>query len=102
MQSAAHTSRFWGYAMQKHVSLGLSMYDHQPYIVKKANELLFDGYEDDLISMAATVQDMGMNLNIPYKRFGWMYDVSFGIRIKIRHVSSTNVIDDLNLFCFLA
>lgn len=76
MQSAAHTSRFWGFGGQKQVSMGLSLYGHKVYVVKKANELLFDGYEDDLISMAATMQDMGMNLNIPYKRFGWMYDVS--------------------------
>lgn len=66
--------------MQKQVSMGLSLYSHQVYIVKRASELLFEGYEDDLISMGATMQDMagamGMNLNIPYKRFGWMYDVS--------------------------
>lgn len=84
LQSAAYTARFWDFTGQKQVSMGLSLYGHKSYIVKQANELLFDGYEDDLISMGAVIQEaMGMELNIPYKRFGWMYDVSFEFESKL-------------------
>lgn len=76
-QSAAHTARDWSYVMQKQVSMGLTLYGHQAYVIKEARELLFDGYEDDLINMASQMSDLGaFKFNMPYTRFGWMYDVS--------------------------
>lgn len=72
-----HSSRHWGYMMQKQVSMGLNLYQHQAFITKEARELLFEGYEDDLIDMAHEVAKFGnpFKLNIPYDRFGWFYQV---------------------------
>lgn len=78
MQSAAHTARDWNYVMQKQVSMGLNLYNQQSYVIKEARELLFDGYQEDLIDMAHEMSKMGaFKLNIPYDRFGWLYGVSF-------------------------
>lgn len=57
--------------------MGLSLYDQQPFVTKEARELLFDGYEDDLIEMANGMAKFGaFNLKVPYDRFGWFYGVS--------------------------
>lgn len=57
--------------------MGLSLYNQQAFITKDARELLFEGYEDDLINMAQEISRFGaFELNIPYDRFGWMYGVS--------------------------
>lgn len=72
--SVAHKTRFWSGLKQRQVSMGLSLCGHQAYVVKKASQLMFDGYKDNLIPMASTMQFMGIDLNIPSKRFGWMYD----------------------------
>lgn len=57
--------------------MGLSLYNQQAFVTKEARELLFEGYEDDLISMAQQISQYGpIKLNIPYDRFGWMYGVS--------------------------
>lgn len=54
------------------------MYEQQAFIVKDARELLFDGYQDDLISIASDMSHLlPFKLEIPYDRFGWMYGVSF-------------------------
>lgn len=63
--------------MQKQVSMGLSLYNQQAFVTKEARELLFDGYEEDLINMAQQLSSLGtFELNIPYDRFGWLYGVS--------------------------
>lgn len=63
--------------MQKQVSMGLSMYSQQTFVVREARELLFDGYEEDLIDMAHEMSKLGaFKLSIPYDRFGWLYAVS--------------------------
>lgn len=76
-QSAAHTARNWNYILQRQVSMGLNMYEQQAFIVKEARELLFDGYQDGLISIASDMSHLlPFKLEIPYDRFGWMYGVS--------------------------
>lgn len=56
--------------------MGLNLYSQQVYIVKEARELLFDGYQDELIDMAREVARVSpVKLNIPYDRFGWFYGV---------------------------
>lgn len=57
--------------------MGLKLYNQQVAVTKEARELLFDGYEDDLIDMARTMSAITpLKLNIPYDRFGWFYGVS--------------------------
>lgn len=76
--------------MQKQVSMGLNMYNQQTYVTKEAHELLFDGYEEDLINMANEMSKYGaFALDIPYDRFGWMYGVSLRQsiwKIKIKYI----------------
>lgn len=63
--------------MQKQVSMGLNLYNQHTFVVKEARELLFDGYEEDLIDMANELAKFGtIKLKIPYDKFGWMYGVS--------------------------
>lgn len=54
------------------------MYRQKIYIVKEARELLFDGYEDKLITLArrVTKRFKQIKLEVPYDRFGWLYGVS--------------------------
>lgn len=53
------------------------MYDEQVYVVKEARELLFDGYQDNLISVANDMSSLlPFKLEVPYDKFGWMYGVS--------------------------
>lgn len=57
--------------------MGLNLYNQHAFVVKEARELLFDGYEEDLIDMANEMSKLGaFKLNIPYDRFGWLYGVS--------------------------
>ena len=43
------------------------------FINRTVGELLFDGYEDPLLSIAEWV---GTTSNIPIDKFGWFYKVS--------------------------
>jgi len=42
----------------------------QPFVTRSVRELLFDGYEDNLLSMA---EMMGPTSDIPTDKFGWFY-----------------------------
>lgn len=76
-QSAASTARNWNFIRQKQVSVGLNLYNQKAYIIKEARELLFDGYQDDLIDMARDLAVFDPEaFSIPYDRFGWFYKVS--------------------------
>lgn len=51
------------------------------FVTKPVSSLLFDGYEEEILSNA---QDMG--LTVPYDRFGWFYPVSnsFSLYVYLR------------------
>lgn len=54
------------------------MYREKTHIVKTARELLFEGYQSDLIDMAKELSSFeGEAIDIPYDRFGWFYQVLF-------------------------
>lgn len=62
---------------QKTVSLGLNMYNQEVFIVKSARELLFEGYQDDMIDMARAMPSLNEHeISVPFDRFGWFYMVS--------------------------
>lgn len=68
----------WNYAKQKTVSLGLSLYEQKVFITKTAGELLFEGYQDDMIDIAREMPVIdGEAIEVPYDRFGWFYKVIF-------------------------
>lgn len=77
--SAAAKSYHWDYIKQKSVSIGLTMYNQRVDITKTASELLFDGYQDDLIDMARLMPTFFGNdeaITVPFDRFGWFYTVT--------------------------
>ncbi|KAL1376210.1 hypothetical protein pipiens_017029, partial [Culex pipiens pipiens] len=68
--SAANRARSWNYVKQKGVSMGLGLYDQDVYVVKTAGELLFDGYEDNMVLMGKQLFDAS---EVPFDRVGWFY-----------------------------
>lgn len=55
------------------VSSTLDIYTDKIYIVKTVDELLFSGYQDDLLDM---VKESGLDENpLPFDKFGWFYEV---------------------------
>ena len=62
------------YVKRKHVSLGLNIYKQELAISKTARELLFEGYEDDMVLMGKEGLVEGFEVqDIPYDRIGWFY-----------------------------
>ena len=45
----------------------------EPFITKPVRELLFDGYDDMLLSIASW---LGPKSDIPMDKFGWFYKVN--------------------------
>ncbi|XP_052891788.1 protein peste isoform X1 [Anopheles moucheti] len=68
--SAAKRSKYWGYLKQKGVSVGLHVYEQKINVVKTAGELLFDGYEDNMVLMGKHMFDAD---EVPFDRVGWFY-----------------------------
>lgn len=65
------------YLKRKLVSVGLSAYKQQLVHSKTARELLFEGYEDDMVLMGREGLIEGFDVqDIPYDRIGWFYLVS--------------------------
>jgi scavenger receptor class B protein 1 len=48
------------------------MYKQNFSVTKTAAELMFEGYEDDMITMAKSFGSMGQ---VPFDRVGWFYKV---------------------------
>lgn len=64
------------YVKRKHVSMGLKMYEEEVATSKKARELLFDGYEDDMVLMGREGLIEGFEVNLkenPFDKIGWFY-----------------------------
>ncbi|XP_058824764.1 protein peste [Topomyia yanbarensis] len=68
--SAANRARTWNYVKQKGVSMGLNLYNQDVFVVKTAGELLFDGYEDNMVLMGKQLFDAS---EVPFDRVGWFY-----------------------------
>lgn len=62
------------YVKRKYVSIGLNAYEHKIVTSKTARELLFEGYEDDMVLMGREGGIKGFDIrDIPYDRIGWFY-----------------------------
>jgi hypothetical protein len=46
-------------------------------------ELLFDGYEDDLVTIGDAFSDENEKMGIPMDKFGWFYQVILIFSISI-------------------
>lgn len=53
------------------------MYDQKVYVTKPARELLFEGYQDDMIDVARDMPSIlqGETVSVPFDKFGWFYMV---------------------------
>lgn len=61
--------------------MGLNLFNQLVYITKSANELLFEGYEDDLIDVAREMSVTDETIpTIPYDKFGWFYTVCTALK----------------------
>jgi hypothetical protein len=56
------------------VEISLAFFDQQIHLSKTADELLFKGYDDPIISFAKEIAKM-MGIDVPFDRFGWFYMV---------------------------
>lgn len=56
--------------------MGLNSYEEHVTIAKTARELLFEGYEDDMVlaGREGIVEDFNPE-DIPFDRIGWFYKV---------------------------
>lgn len=62
------------------------MYDQKVFITKTASELLFEGYQDDMIDIAREMPSIvSEEIDVPYDRFGWFYMVSLKSTPKFRN-----------------
>lgn len=56
----------------KSIALGLSLYNQKISVTKTAGELLFEGYEDDMVTLAKSLPFLAGE-EIPFDRVGWFY-----------------------------
>lgn len=62
------------YLQRKYVSMGIKAYEQQLATSKTARELLFEGYEDDMVLIGREGLLQGFDFkDIPYDRIGWFY-----------------------------
>lgn len=65
------------YKKRKYISMGLNAYNQKLAVSKSARELLFEGYEDDMVLMGREGLIEGFDVqDNPYDRIGWFYLVS--------------------------
>ncbi|CRL01976.1 CLUMA_CG015303, isoform A [Clunio marinus] len=57
----------WGYFRQKAVSMAFSTYKEEVHITKTIQELLFDGYEDDMVKLSTIFTN-----DTPFTRVGYL------------------------------
>lgn len=74
--SAANQARSWNIFKVKGVELSLGFFDQQVALTKTASELLFEGYDDPIITVATEIAKI-MGIVVPFDRFGWFYKVDF-------------------------
>lgn len=72
--SASAQALHMEYVKRKHVSLGLKVYEQELATSKTARELLFEGYEDNMVLMGREGLVEGFEVqDNPYDRIGWFY-----------------------------
>ncbi|XP_035433639.2 protein peste-like isoform X2 [Spodoptera frugiperda] len=72
--SAVYRSRFWGFLQQKGLAMGLAMFNQKIAVSKLARELLFEGYDDQLLNLAKSLPSSTTGGAPPVDKFGWFYE----------------------------
>jgi hypothetical protein len=70
--SAANQAKSWNIFKVKGVEISLAFFGQQIHLTKTASELLFEGYDDPIISVAKDIAKV-MGIDVPFDRFGWFY-----------------------------
>lgn len=63
---AVNKAKDWNFFLQKGVSVALRTYKQEIHITKTVQELLFDGYEDDMVTMSTIFSN-----ETPYDKIGF-------------------------------
>ncbi|XP_067623366.1 protein peste-like [Eurosta solidaginis] len=71
--SAAGKAKRWNSARRNFVDVGLKMYGQEMSIARTIDEMLFTGYEDDMLAMARAMPLFGKDVQVPFDKFGWFY-----------------------------
>ncbi|XP_037042329.1 protein peste-like isoform X2 [Bradysia coprophila] len=58
---------------RKKISVGLGLFSQMVHVTKSAGELLFEGYQDDMIDTALDMAVLDDTIVVPYDKFGWFY-----------------------------
>lgn len=74
--AASNQARSFNILKVKGVELSLAFFGQKIYLTKTASELLFEGYEDSIITVAKEIAKI-MGIDVPFdgNRFGWFYQV---------------------------
>lgn len=73
-------ARSWNVFKVKGVEISLLYYGQKVHITKTANEWLFEGYADPIISVAKEIASILGVGDIPFDRFGWFYQVRLSLK----------------------
>jgi scavenger receptor class B, member 1 len=73
---AAGQATHMTYKQKKIVSMGLNSYEEKFTVAKTARELLFEGYEDEMVLAGKEGMVQGFDpVDIPFDKIGWFYKV---------------------------
>lgn len=75
------------YKKRKMISMALNTYEEGISVSKTARELLFDGYEDDMVSAGREgITPEFDPQDVPFDKIGWFYKVSWKFDLKSHFV----------------
>jgi hypothetical protein len=93
--SVVNQARGFNIIKIKGIEMGLALFGQKIHVSKPASELLFDGYEDSLISLASEIGKI-MGYDVPFKkRYGWTYKVNW---LKIHVFKGINIQKVFNFY----
>lgn len=72
------------------VDVGLKLYGQEMSVIKTVDELLFTGYNDDMIDMARSVPIFGNDVEVPFDKFGWFYTVRLNNKFDVQNNDMKN------------
>lgn len=87
---AVSRAKDWSFIMQKGVAVALRAYKEEIHVTKTIQEFLFDGYEDDMVTMSTI-----FNNDTPYKRVGFFVKRNGTDELSYNYTVTTGV-DDIS------
>ncbi|KAG4079636.1 hypothetical protein HA402_010416 [Bradysia odoriphaga] len=70
--TGSEKARFADVITTRAIAMGFSMYRQKVHVTKSVSELLFEGYEDNMVKLAKQLPFFE-NFNVPFDRVGWFY-----------------------------